>query len=171
MKYKDIVNEDNDGEVFLCKLKDRRTLQLQVQDDCGDANKSIYVFYNYEDSGDPKEYLEGDVEEILELVEFDRQDVYEDSFDKMDFKLIEKYLIDTDVWQYSNTNELNEILEALNKPIIKGGGWYEEEDKVYLNSLDKDYGIVSYWCVYDDYSCYGDGFTHYVKIINGIKNV
>lgn len=171
MKYQDVVNKENDGEVFLCKLKDGRTLQLQVHDNCEESNKAIYVLYNYDDTNDPTEYLESDVEEILELVEFDSQDVYEDSFDKMDFKLIEKYLIDTDVWQYINTNELNEILEALNKPIIKGGGWNEEEDKIYLNSLEKDYGIVFYWSEYDDFSCYGDGFTHHVKVISGVKKV
>ena len=129
------------------------------------------MLYNYDDTNDPTEYLESDVEEILKLVEFDSQDVYEDSFDKMDFKLIEKYLIDTDVWQYSNTNELNEILEALNKPIISGGGWNEEEDKIYLNSLEKGYGIVFYWREYDDFSCYGDGFTHHIKVISGVKKV
>lgn len=171
MNYTSVVTADNDGEVFLCKLKDGRTLQLQVHDNCEKSNKAIYVFYNYEDSNDQKEYLESDVEEILELVEFDRQDDYEDSFDNINFKAIEKYLIDTDVWQYSNTNELNEILEALNKPIIKGGGWNEEEDKMYLNTLEKDYGIVFYWCEYDDFSCYGDGFTHHVKIISGVKKV
>lgn len=32
----------------------------------------------------------------------------------------------------------------------------------------KDFGIVFYWSEYDDFSCYGDGFTHRVKIIEGV---
>ena len=34
MKYQDTVNKENDGKVYLCKLKDGRTLQLQVHDTC-----------------------------------------------------------------------------------------------------------------------------------------
>ena len=169
MNYASVVNEDNNAKVYLCKLKDGRTLQLQVHDNCEFANKAVYVLYNYDDSNDLKEYLEADVEEILELIEFEWYDEYQDSFDNMDFKSIEKYLIDADVWQYSNTEELNEILKALDQPIISGAGWDEEEK--YLNSLDKDFGIVFYWSEYDDFSCYGDGFTHYVKVISGIKKV
>ena len=167
MNYESVVNERNNAKVFLCKLKDGRTLQLQVHDTCEFANKAVYVLYNFEDSEDLKEYLESDVEEVLELIEFEWYDEHEDSFDNMDFKSIEKYLINDDVYQYTNTEELTEILKALDQPIIKGAGWGEEQK--YLNSLDKYFGIVVYWSEYDDFSCYGDGFTHYVKIISGVK--
>ena len=171
MNYASVVNEDNDAKVFLCKIKGGRELQLQVHDNCEFDNKPVYVMYNYEDNNDLKEYLEDDVEEIIELVEFDWHEEHEDSFDNIEFKSIEKYLIDADVWQYSSTEELNEILKALDQPMVKGGGWNEEEDMEYLNSLEKDYGIVFYWSEYDDFSCYGDGFTHYVKVIAGVKKV
>ena len=157
MNYGSVVNEYNDSKVYLCKLKDGRTLQLQVHDTCEFANKAVYVLYNFEDKEDPTAYFECDVEEVLELIEFDWYEGHEDSFDNMDFKSIEKYLIDADVWQYSNTEELNEILKAL--------------DQEFKYSLDKDYGIVFYWSEYDDFSCYGDGFTHYVKVISGVKKV
>ena len=71
MKYEDIVNEDNNAKVFFCKLKDGRTLQLQVHDTCDFPNKAVYVLYNYDNPKDSTEYLEDDVEEIIELVEFD----------------------------------------------------------------------------------------------------
>ena len=171
MNYESVVNEYNDSKVYLCKLKDGRTLRLQVHDTCEFANKAVYVLYNFEDQEDPTAYFEDDVEEVLELVEFDWFGEHEDSFDEMDFKLIEKYLIDADVWQYTNTEELNEILKALNQPIVKGGGWDEKEEQEYLISLSKDCGIVFYWSEYDDFSCYGDGFTHYVKVISGVKKV
>ena len=157
MNYGSVVNEYNDSKVYLCKLKDGRTLQLQVHDTCEFANKAVYVLYNFEDKEDPTAYFECDVEEVLELIEFDWYEGHEDSFDNMDFKSIEKYLIDADVWQYSNTEELNEILKAL--------------DQEFKYSLDKDYGIVFYWSEYDDFSCYGDGFTHYVKVISSVKKV
>ena len=171
MNYESVVNEYNDSKVYLCKLKDGRTLQLQVHDTCEFANKAVYVLYNFEDKEDLKEYLACDVEEVLELVEFDWYEEHEDSFDSMNFKEIEKYLIDADVYQYSNTEELHEILKALDRPIVQGSGFGEEADKQFLDSLDKDFGIVFYWCEYDDFSCYGDGFTSYVKVISGVKKV
>ena len=169
MKYEDIVNEDNNAKVFLCKLKDGRTLQLQVHDTCEFPNKAVYVLYNYDDPKDSTEYLEDDVEEIIELVEFDWYT--EDSFDEMDFNSIEKYIVCDDTYQYSNKIELEEILKALNQPIISGGGWGDEDTAKYLDSQEKDYGIVFYWSEYDDFSCYGGGFTHHVKIIEGVKKV
>ena len=44
-------------------------------------------------------------------------------------------------------------------------------DGNYLDSQEKDYGIVFYWSEYDDFSCYGDGFTHHIKVISGVKKV
>ena len=169
MKYQDIANKENEAKVYLCKLKDGRTLQLQVHDNCEFPNKTVYVLYNYDDTNDSTEYLEDDVEEILELVEFDWYT--EDSFDEMDFSSIEKYLICDDTYQYSNKIELEEILKALNKPIISGAGWGDNGDMDYIKSLQSDYGIVFYWSEYDDFSCYGDGFTHHVKIIEDVKKV
>ena len=169
MNYASVVNEDNNAKVFLCKLKDGRELQLQVHDNCEYVDRAVYVLYNFEDKDDLQEYLEDDIEEILESIEFCWYDEHQDSFDNIDLKSIEKYLIDDDVYQYSNTEELDEILKSLDQPIIKGAGW--EEEQKYLNSLDKDFGIVFYWSEYDDFSCYGDGFTHYVKIISGVKKV
>lgn len=171
MNYESIVNKDNDSKVYLCKLKDGRILQLQVHDTCEFADKAVYVLYNFEDQEDLKEYLACDVEEVLELIEFDWYEEHEDSFDNMDFKSIEKYLIDADVWQYLNTEELNEILKALDQPLVEGGGLDEKDKQEYLNPLDKGYGIVFYWSEYDDFSCYGDGFTHYIKVISGVKKI
>ena len=87
----------------------------------------------------------------------------------MDFKSIEKYLICDDTYQYSNKIELEEILKALNQPIISGVGFGEDSYTQYITSLQSYYGIVFYWSEYDDFSCYGDGFTSYVKVISGVK--
>lgn len=170
MNYKDVVVEENEGKVYICKLKNGQTLELQVHDDCKSSTAN-FVMYSFEDSEDTKEYLEEDVEEVLEQIEHDWCDQHEDSFENINTDLIDKYLIDSDVWQYSNREELDEILKALNQPIIEGGGWNDKEDEAYLNSLPKDYGIVFYWSEYDDFNCYGDGFTHHVKVISCVKKV
>lgn len=163
MNYASVVTADNDGKVFLCKLKDGRELKLQVHDNCEDANKPNYVLYNYDDVDDLTEYLNEDVEEVLELFEYGAED------EGIDFNLIKKYLIDTDVYQYSTKDELKEVLKVLNHPIISGADW--EGDGRFLQALPNEYGVLFYWCEYDDYSCYGDGLTHYVKIINGVKKI
>lgn len=163
MNYASVVTADNDGKVFLCKLKDGRELKLQVHDNCEHPNKPNYVLYNYDDVDDLIEYLNEDVEEVLEIFEYGAED------EGIDFNLIKKYLIDTDVYQYSTKDELKEILKVLNHPIISGAAW--EGDGRFLQALPNEYGVLFYWCEYDDYSCYGDGLTHYVKIIDGVKKI
>ena len=161
MKYKDVVVEENCHKVYLCKLTDGTELKLQVHDTCESATIDM-TMYEYE-SSDDKQYRENEVAEILHEVEIDEDECsyHWDSFDKMDFKSIEKYLIQEDVYRYTNQDELTDILVALNEPFIDGS------DKKMV--LSKDFGIVFYWNEYDDFSCYGDGFTHRVKIIEGVK--
>lgn len=64
MKYKEVVNKENSHKVFLCKLTDGRTIELQVHDTCEYPNKEVFAFYNFEDDEDVKEYPEEDVEEV-----------------------------------------------------------------------------------------------------------
>ena len=168
MKYKDVVTEKNSHKVYLCKLTDGTEIKLQVHDSCESA-KIDMVMYDYE-SSDDKQYREDDIAEILHEVEIEEDDsTYYESFDEMDFKSIEKYLIQNDTYRYTNKQELKDIYTALNKPILSGVGVLSDEaESEYLDSV-KDFGIVFYWSEYDDFSCYGDGFTHKVKIIEGGK--
>ena len=176
MQYNEVVNKENEHKVYLCKLTNGSTVELQVQDTCEFDNKEVFVFYNFEDNEDSKAYFEEDVAEVLELIEHDwyEHDWYEhheSTFDSMDFKSIADYLINADTWQYSNREELEQIIKALDNPIISGGGWNDEDIVKYLDSQEKGYGIVFYWSEYDDFSCYGDGFTHHIKVISGVKKV
>ena len=168
MKYKDVVTEKNSHKVYLCKLTDGAEIKLQVHDSCESA-KIDMLMYAYE-SSDDKQYREDDIAEILHEVEIEEDDsTYYESFDEMDFESIEKYLIQNDTYQYTNKQELKDIYTALNKPILSGVGILSDEaESEYLDSV-KDFGIVFYWSEYDDFSCYGDGFTHKVKIIEGVK--
>ena len=164
MQYNEVVNKENEYKVYLCKLTNGSTVELQVHVTCEFDNKEVFVFYNFEDNEDSKAYFEEDVAEVIELIE-------QSSFDSMDFKSIADYLINVDTWQYSNREELEQIIKALDNPIISGGGWNDEDIVKYLDSQEKDYGIVFYWSEYDDFSCYGDGFTHHIKVISGVKKV
>ena len=58
MNYASIVNKDNDEKVYLCKLTDGRTLELQVHNISVYPNTEVFALYNFEDSDDTKEYLE-----------------------------------------------------------------------------------------------------------------
>lgn len=166
MSYKDVVQAKNDGKVFLCKLKDGRVLKMQVHDTCESSTQELFVLYNYDDPDDLKKYLEGDVEEVLELVKVDSG--VGDGWDIPDFTPIKKYQIDEDVFQYTTKDELKEILEGLNCPIVSGADW--DDGGRFIETLPNEYGVVFYWSEYDDYSC-GDPFTHYVKVIDGVQKV
>jgi len=160
--YKDVVTVPNSGRVYECKLTNGEEIRLQVHENCETEHIDM-VMYEFDTFSD-KYYRENEVAKIIKEVEFDDED--SDgwaSFDSMDFKSIEKYLIQKDVYRYNSKDELTEILVALNEPIIDGSG--------KKSVLSKDFGIVFYWSEYDDFSCYGDGFTHRVKIIEGVKLV
>lgn len=160
MNYKDVVIESNSGRVYECKLANGVEIRLQVHGNCETEHVDM-VLYDFDSTSD-KYYRESEVAAIIKEVEFeDEGSNHWDSFDKMDFKRIEKYLIQEDVYRYANQDELTDIFVALNEPFIDGSG-----KKMVLS---KDFGIVFYWSEYDDFSCYGDGFTHRVKIIEGVK--
>lgn len=169
MNYKDVVQAKNDGEVFLCKLKDGKVLKMQVHDTCESPTQGDFVLYNYDDPDDLKGYLEGDVEEILELVKFEGDSDRGGGWDTPDFTPIKKYQIDGDVFQYKTKDELKEVLEGLNCPVVSGAAW--DDGGRFIEALPNEYGIVFYWSEYDDFSCYGDGFTHHVKVIDGVQKV
>ena len=163
LNYKDVVTESNSGRVYECKLTNGVEVRLQVHQNC-ETEHTDMVLYDFDDTYSDKYYRESAVAEILKEVEFeDEESNHWDSFDSMDFKSIEKYLIQDDVYQYKSKDELTDILVALNEPIIDGSG-----KKMVLS---KDFGVVFYWSEYDDFSCYGDGFSHKVKIIEGVKLV
>ena len=163
LNYKDVVTESNSGRVYECKLTNGVEVRLQVHQNC-ETEHTDMVLYDFDDNYSDKYYRESEVAEILKEVEFeDEESNHWDSFDSMDFKSIEKYLIQDDVYQYKSKDELTDILVALNEPIIDGSG-----KKMVLS---KDFGVVFYWSEYDDFSCYGNGFSHKVKIIEGVKLV
>ena len=165
LNYKDVVTESNSGRVYECKLTNGAEIRLQVHENC-ETEHTDMVLYKFDTLSD-KYYRENEVAKILKEVEFeDEYSDHCDSFDSMDFKSIEKYLIQKDVYRYNSKDELTDILVALDEPFIEDGSGSGGREKMLLS---KDFGVVFYWSEYDDFSCYGDGFTHRVKIIEGVK--
>ena len=58
MQYNEVVNKENEYKVYLCKLTNGSTVELQVHDTCEFDNKEVFAFYNFEDDEELKEYLE-----------------------------------------------------------------------------------------------------------------
>lgn len=170
LKYEDVVNSDNVFLVFSCKMKDGLEKLLQVQYYCNDPIKPNYVFYNFEDVSDLKEYTEKDIDEIIGQVHFDLDNDSEncDSFEGMDFEAIKEFEIQPNVYAFYSKKNLEFIIDSLNNPIIVDSKLGFDANKVYIDNLKTSYGVLYYYTEYDDYSCYGDGFTHYVKIISGV---
>lgn len=170
LKYEDFVNSDNSFLVFSCKMRDGSEKLLQIHDDCKDHLKPNYVFHNFEDVSDLKEYTEKDIDGIIKQVYFDSDsnDQNYDSFECMDFEAIKEFEIQQNVYKYESKEHLEFIINSLNNPIIVDSGLGLDANKVYIDSLEIGYGVLYYYTEYDDYSCYGDGFTHYVKIITGV---
>ena len=170
LKYDDVVNSDNSFLVFSCKMRDGSEKLLQIHDDCKDHLKPNYVFHNFEDVSDLKEYTEKDVDEIIGQVHFglDSDSENYDSFEGMDFEVIKEFEIQPNVYAYYSKKNLEFIINSLNNPIIVDSNLGFDANKVYIDNLKTSYGVLYYYTEYDDFSCYGDGFTHYVKIISGV---
>lgn len=176
LKYEDVVNVDNVYLVFSCKMKDASEKLLQVQYYCNDSIKPNYVFYNFEDVSDSKEYTEKDIDEIIGQVHFDveNNDQNYDSFECMDFEAINEFEIQPNVYAFYSKKNLEFIINSLNNPIIVDSNLGVDAkhsldaNKVYIDNLETKYGVLYYYTEYDDFSCYGDGFTHYIKIISGV---
>lgn len=170
LKYEDVVNVENAYLLFLCKMKDVSEKLLQVQYYCNDPIKPNCVFYNFEDVTDLKEYTEKDIDEIIEQVHFDLDKDSEnyDLFKGVDFEAIKEFEIQPNVYAFYSKNNLEFIINSLNNPIIVDSELGVDANKVYIDNLETKYGVLYYYTEYDDFSCYGDGFTHYVKIISGV---
>lgn len=165
LNYKDLVQPTNDGKVFLCKVNKGgfiQELELQVYWD----GEHLTQLYNYTDQNDFNEVTEHTVLEIIsEVIVEDYEDDEHDTDNIMWKELEEFYMVDDNVFAYSSRDELDQIIKYLDEPIISDTGYENNYDHLFKH----EYGLVFYWSEYDDFSCYGDGFTHYTKIISGAK--
>ena len=179
LNYKNVVVAENRHKVFVCEMnihskgifEQFMRLTVAENDGCG------YSLWNNEDYDDLREYIESDIEVILQEYERPLLDDYEDQQDywdkdeddefgvKIDTESLLPFLTSvSNVYKYDSMEELDLIVKALDEPIVDGVGcsW----DKDYKKCLSKSYGLLFFWSEYDDFSC-GDPFTPYCKIIDG----
>jgi len=172
MKYEDVVVEENIGKVYLCLLCNGQEERLVIHDSCEKEDKVDPVLYEF-DTLNAYYHRSETITEVIEEVLIQRCDEDDEQIENnpIDWEALKKFEIQANVFQYKSATELDEILKLLDNPIIDSAGWCDNAEDKYLKSLPKDYGVVFYWSEYDDFSCYGDGFTHHCKIICGVKEI
>lgn len=141
---------ENSHKVFLCHINDEdnaRVVELQCYYDT--ASNTVEA-YNFEESQDTENYI-GKIFDVIEEV------VYEyDEDSRLTPEEIEErnsMLVQENVFSYDTNTQLNKLIKLLDDPIVEGDG-------------NSEYGLVYYYGEYDDFSCYGDGWTWYAKIID-----
>ncbi len=159
MDYKDIVNKQHYARVFLCTLKSGNNARMIV--DFTDDGQDL-ALYNFDDHNDETEYLESDIETVVEEISFEDELVTE-SITK-DALALTQYAIDNNTYRFDSLSQLLEIIKGLDNPVINN----------YHNTLDQntklsvDYGIVYSWDHHDDFDDYPVPFC---AIIFGVKPV
>lgn len=73
--------------------------------------------------------------------------------------------LDTSIKEFRSRDELLKLWESdEDQPFITDRNGVDA--RKYIESLPEDcFGIIYLYSTYDDFDCYGDGFTHYMKII------
>lgn len=163
MNYKYVVTRENKGKVYRCKDKSGSIINLQVWD-VGEIGLTECCMWDYDNSFNFRQYFEDDVDIIYYELQLDEDDCELEDEGDLDFLSISKYKVQSSVYAYENLEQLDEILKALRNPRVDTNAYD------YRTELTPFYGLVYYYSEYDDFSC-GDGFTHWVKIINGARIV
>lgn len=150
---KDFFNKENNHKIFLCNMKySTETKRLQCYYDIDDDRVQAYSWDDARDIIDYLEHVDSVIEEVLFEDDFvSTKDEIELSDE--DVTYLGNQRVDEDVYEYSSKQQLDRLLRLLRVDIIEG-------------CEDSDYGLLYYYAQYDDFDCYGDGYTHYVKIID-----
>lgn len=163
LMYKDIVKAENRHKVYSCELLSGEYIRLIVAEN---ENDNDYALFDYDDSNSNKVYKEVDVVEIYHQLQLDQQEEFDNDYDydvEIDYDTLDKFKTSvSDVYFYDSLEELDEIIEALENPIVSD----TDIDNNYKVGLRKSFGLVFYWSEYDDFSC-GNPYTYYCKIIDG----
>lgn len=159
---KDYLIDENYNRCFWLHMKNGDVIWSYISQDVPDD--PIRFFSERGWDADPV-----NVEDILKVGEICSFDDDPNNFEgedydvNMDYNTLDKFKTSiSDTYFYDSMEELDEIIKALNNPIVSDTG----RDNDYKVGLIKSYGLVFYWSKYDDFSC-GNPFTPYCKIIDG----
>lgn len=177
MDVKDYLVTENLNKWFLVKMKSGETLPITVGQDVPYDPICFYDNYGW----DCESVGSDEILEVLAEIDAPKQCAVCE-IPTVDGELCTPCQEDVDkfakfstgqpsVYRYAGKDELKELLEVLgesegSEPIINNSRFDNDE---YIGNLVYDYGLVYYWSEYDDFSCYGDGTTYYVGIIDGAK--
>ena len=149
---REFFNKENSHKVFLCNVKGfDDPIQLQCYYDVVDGVSA----YAYNDNYDC-DFIT-DITNVINEVEIKQDDNHcdyneeqtEEETQFLDSKLVD----DDDVYTYNTNEELQKLIKCLRVDIMHG-------------NQESQYGLLYYYSEYDDFDCYGDGWTYYIKIID-----
>lgn len=142
---------ENSHKVFLCHINDEdntKVVELQCYYDTTTKTVDAYNFEGYQDT---ENYIDRIIDVIEEVVH-----EYEDEDSRLSPEEIEErnsMLVQENVYEYDSNVQLKRLIKLLDDPIVEGDD-------------NSEYGLVYHYGEYDDFSCYGDGYTWYAKIID-----
>ena len=153
---KEFFTKENSHKVFLCNMYGQsEPVKLQCYYDIDDGVIGAYLWDDCNNIGDYINEISSVIEEVLFEDDFN-DDLQLQTEDEV--KYLESKLVYDDIYEYNSNDELKEIIKSLHVHVIEG----------YQNS---SYGLLYYYSEYDDFACYGDGYTHYIKIIDKARIV
>lgn len=143
--------QENSHKVFLCHINDEdnaKVIELQCY---YDTTSHIVEAYNFEEAQDAENYIDKIIDVIEEVLH-----EYEDEGSRLTPEEIgerSSMLVQENVFSYNTNTQLNRLIKLLDDPIVEG-------------DINSEYGLVYHYGEYDDFSCYGDGWAWYAKIID-----
>ena len=150
---KEFFTKENTHKIFLCNLNYSNTpKRLQCYYDVDDGCVYAYSWDDARDIDDYLEYVDNVIEEVLfedDFVPPKDESVLSDE----DIEYLENQRVGEDLYEYNSKEQLDNLIRLLRVDIVEG-------------CVDSDYGLLYYYAQYDDFDCYGDGYTHYIKIID-----
>ena len=142
--------QENRHKVFLCHINDEDSAKVIELQCYYDNTSHIVEAYNFEEAQDTENYIDRIIDVIEEVVH-----EYDDEDSRLTSEEIEErnsMLVQENVFSYNTNTQLNRLIKLLDDPIVEGDN-------------NSEYGLVYYYGEYDDFSCHGDGWTWYAKII------
>lgn len=143
--------QENSNKVFLCHINDEDSAKVIELQCYYDTTSHIVEAYSFEEDQDTDNYIDKIIDVIEEVVH-----EYDDEDSRLTPEEIEErnsMLVQENVYSYNTNTQLNKLIKLLYDPIVEGDS-------------NSEYGLVYYYGEYDDFSCYGDGWAWYAKIIN-----
>ena len=143
--------QENSNKVFLCHINDEDNAKVIKLQCYYDINYKTVEAYSFEEDQDTDNYIDKIIDVIEEVAhEYDAED---SRLTPEEIEERNSMLVQENVFSYNTNAQLNKLIKLLDDPIVEGDN-------------NSEYGLVYHYGEYDDFGCYGDGWTWYAKIID-----